>query len=231
MDRTDPGESYYAEVESYFVAKRGSPLFITPAEWDLVLRWERLGIPLPVLKQGIDRALERPKARLRPRKLGYCRQSVEAAFRRFRESALGARRAVEGEGEEEGADCASHLRALSTGLRELASGWASRSASFAETLAGAAELTERLSREVELAPDRLSEIESELAAADDRILKGSELVLGEELPEALRAQAASLLESYRERMPPKVYEAALESAFRRRIRAKLELPTLSLYTR
>jgi hypothetical protein len=41
----------------------------------------------------------------------------------------------------------------------------------------------------------------------------------------------SSLESYRERMPEKIYRAALESGYRRRLRRKLGLPTLSLYSR
>ena len=65
----DTADGYYEEVESYFVAQRGSPLFITPSEWDLVWRWEQLGIPLAVVKEGIDRVFERPKTLLKPRRL------------------------------------------------------------------------------------------------------------------------------------------------------------------
>ena len=82
--------NYYGLVEDYFVARRGSPLFITPAEWFLIFRWEEQGIPLLVVKEGIDRVFERPKTRTKQRKLGYCRQTVEAGFRRFREVSLGA---------------------------------------------------------------------------------------------------------------------------------------------
>ena len=85
--------NYYGSVEDYFVERRGSPLFITPAEWFLIFRWEEQGIPLPVVKEGIDRVFERPKTRAKPRKLGYCRQTVEATFRRFREVSLGGGRA------------------------------------------------------------------------------------------------------------------------------------------
>ena len=45
----------------------------------------------------------------------------------------------------------------------------------------------------------------------------------------LRRDAVRTLESYRERMPEKVYQAAVESAYRKRLRKKLGLPTLSLY--
>ncbi len=53
------------------------------------VRWEQLGIPLSVVKEGIDRVFERPKTLVKPRRLSYCRQTVEAAFRKFREASLG----------------------------------------------------------------------------------------------------------------------------------------------
>ena len=115
--RLSPEPGYYQEVERYFVARRGSPLFISPSEWDLVWRWEQLGIPLSVVKEGIDRVFERPKTSVKPRRLSYCRQTVEAAFRKFREASLGsvARMA---EPDESGA--AARLAEISSRLREVA---------------------------------------------------------------------------------------------------------------
>ena len=90
-DNDEP--SYYGEIETYFVERRGAPLFITPAEWGLVAKWEEQGIPVHVVQEGIDRVFERPQAVSKSRKLGYCRQTVEAAFRRFRVLARGLWRA------------------------------------------------------------------------------------------------------------------------------------------
>ncbi len=219
----DAIESYYAEVESYFVARRGSPLFITPSEWDLVWRWEQLGIPLAVVKEGIDRVFEREKTRLKPRRLGYCRQTVEAAFRRFRESSFGGRSEAQ---EAENPSTAEHLAEAAVRLRELAGEWREKERELALFLERLSEAVRSLSDQAREAPD---EVERELAALDGKLLVETEAILGEASREALKREAESSLESYRDRMPEKIYRAALESAYRRRFRKKLGLPTLSLY--
>jgi biotin-(acetyl-CoA carboxylase) ligase len=221
----DAEESYYQEVESHFVARRGSPLFITPDEWDLVFRWEQLGVPLAVVKEGIDRVFERPKTLLKPRRLGYCRQTVEAAFRRFRESSFGSR-AGKTAPEETGAEA--HLLQISSRLRDLAAAWSEKERELSLFLERVSDGVRFLSERADEAPD---EVERELLELDGKLVVESEALVGDAAREELRREAESSLESYRERMPEKIYRAALESGYRRRLRRKLELPTLSLYTR
>jgi biotin-(acetyl-CoA carboxylase) ligase len=212
----DVESGYYEEVESYFVSRRGSPLFITPSEWDLVWRWEQLGIPLEVVKEGIDQVFDRPKALSRPRRLGYCRQTVEAAFRRFRESGVGARAGTADEEDGGGlTNIASRLRALSEEKPVLAPIF-ERDAEAIRALGERAGMTS-------------GEIERELAAIDQNLIADAEAALDTSTRGALRREAETSLEPYRERMPEKVYRSALESAYRRRLRRKLGIPTLSLY--
>jgi BirA family biotin operon repressor/biotin-[acetyl-CoA-carboxylase] ligase len=214
---------YYEEVESYFVSRRGSPLFITPSEWDLVWRWEQLGIPLAVVKEGIDRVFERPKTLSRPRRLGYCRQTVEAAFRRFREASLGGRAERSAE---EGSGVSFRLAEISARLQELAAEWSEREDAYARFLERTADAVRSFSHAAAEAPDA---IEGQLAAIDGKLLVESEAILGDAAREELRREAESSLESYNQRMPQKIYRAAVESAYRRRLRKKIGLPTLSLY--
>ena len=216
-------EGYYEEVESYFVARRGSPLFITPSEWDLVRRWEQQGIPLAVVKEGIDRVFERPKTLLKPRRLGYCRQTVEAAFRRFRESSLGGRA---GGTAQDDSSASAHLTEVSSRLQDLAAAWSETQSELSLLLERTAAAVRSLSERAEEAP---GEVERELTALDGKLVVESEAVLGDAVREELRREVESSLESYRERMPEKIYRAALESGYRRRLRRKLGLPTLSLY--
>jgi biotin-(acetyl-CoA carboxylase) ligase len=217
--RLSPEPDYYQDVESYFVARRGSPLFISPSEWDLVWRWEQLGIPLAVVKEGIDRVFDRPRTLLKPRRLSYCRQTVEAAFRRFREAKLG-ERAPKAELADSGA--AARLQEITSRLGELAGAHSG----LARLCESASSAVESMVERVDEAPE---EVERELAALDGTLIAGCEAVLEEAERAALRREAESSLESYRERMPEKIYLAALESAFRRRLRKKLGVPTMSLY--
>ncbi len=216
-------EGYYEEVESYFVARRGSPLFIAPSEWDLVRRWEQQGIPLAVVKEGIDRVFGRPKTLLKPRRLGYCRQTVEAAFRRLRESSLGRRT---GGTAQDDSSASAHLTEVTSRLKDLAAAWSETESELSLLFERTAVAVHSLSKRAEEAPD---EVERELTALDGKLVVESEAVLGDAVREALRREAESSLESYRERMPERIYRAALESGYRRRLRRKLGLPTLSLY--
>jgi hypothetical protein len=209
-------ESYYAAVESHFVARRGSPLFITPSEWQLVWKWEQAGIPLHVVKEGIDRVFERPRASQKVRKLGYCRQTVEAAFRRFREASLGGASARE---EVDSFDPTARLRELAAELEALGSRESSEAGKEVERLAAEAE------------GRALGELEDRLAELERGLVDAAERSLGEAPRAALRREAEATLGAYRDRMPEKIYLAALESAYRRRLRSRLGLPTLTLLDR
>jgi hypothetical protein len=184
-----------------------------------------MGVPVAVVKEGIDRVFERPKSLLKPRRLGYCRQTVEAAFRRFRESSFGSRAggtAPEDAGEE------AHLLSMSSRLRDLAAVWSEKEKELSFFLERASDAVRSLSSRVDEAP---GEVERELQELDGRLVAELEAVVGDSARDELRREAESSLESYRERMPEKIYRAALESGYRRRLRRKLGLPTLSLYTR
>lgn len=209
-------QGYFGGVEAYFIERRGSPLFITPVEWFLVSKWEEQGIPLDVVKEGIDRVFERPRAAAKPRKLGYCRQTVEAAFRRFREVTLGG-------GENRGPvedrfDAAAHLLRLASKLNGLS------------RLAVAPDLAARVEALGD-SGETFQRIEAALTAIEDELVESAEDALDENDREALLSDAGASLASYRDRMPDKVYQSALRSAYRRRLRDKAKLPRLSLYDR
>lgn len=209
------GPSYYGEVETYFVERRGAPLFITPAEWGLVAKWEEQGIPVHVVQEGIDRVFERPQAASKPRKLGYCRQTVEAAFRRFREVSFGGRR----EGGKDRApaddrvDVNAHLSSLAAELQDLAPELAAQVEQLASSGAN------------------LNAMEEALTRVDEQLLDTAEETMQGDERETLLGKAARSLEAYRDRMPEKVYRSALKSAYRRRLRARAKLPRLSLFDR
>lgn len=211
MAMTDEEHSYYGDIETHFVERRGSPLFITPAEWALVAKWEEQGIPVHVVKEGIDRVFERPRAVVKLRKLGYCRQTVEAAFRRFREVTFGGR--GEGDPDEDRFDASAHLSRL------------------AEEIVGfAPEMSARVA-ELSKSQASLQAIEDALTQLDEELLDAAEETLAAAERDLLRDDAARTLASYRDRMPEKVYRSALKSAYRRRLRDRVQLPRLSLFDR
>ena len=202
-------ENYYQTIETHFIDLRGSPLFMTPAEWFLVSQWEAEGIPLDVVKGAIDRVFERPTKSGRPRKLGFCRQAVRAAFRDFREIQLGTNR----QASETEPDSSSHLRALSEALVD-----------------AYPDIARRLD-ELRASPQSPTALEETLEALDLEMIQAAEDGLDPHARAALENEASRSLESYRERMPEEVYRSAVTSAYRKRLRRSLELPLLSLWVR
>jgi hypothetical protein len=52
-------ESGYLErVTAYFIEKRGRGAFVSPADLALLVEWERAGVPVSAVAQGIDRAVD-----------------------------------------------------------------------------------------------------------------------------------------------------------------------------
>lgn len=90
----DPSGRFCREVERAFVARRGGASVVSPADWQLILDWERRGIPLPVVVEGIGRAFDdrefdgRASASGRLR-LRACAGAVEAAFAGYRRRRAG----------------------------------------------------------------------------------------------------------------------------------------------
>ena len=222
-------DNYYGAVESHFIERRGSPLFITPKEWHLIQKWETESIPLRVVKEGIDRVFERPSRRPGVRRLSYCRQSVEAAFRRFREARVG--ESGGGSSEHEDAErlvAAEHLAELRTTLEAARKIWSKRSEDFARQLEDGIREIETLGESESV--DRPG-LETRLIGLEERLLGSAASVLAEEEREDMRRRAEESLSSYRERMPEDVYRGALDSAYRKRVRAACGLCPMSLYSR
>jgi hypothetical protein len=90
-------EGYFRGISGRFIALRGAPFSLSPADLALISSWESAGIPLDVVLEGIEEAFA-----LRPgrshvagkiRALSFCRTSVEQAFARHRERSVGEKRA------------------------------------------------------------------------------------------------------------------------------------------
>ncbi len=212
----DPDASYYQAVEEYFVSRRGDPLFLSNADWNLVRRWRRAGLPLRIVLRGIRDALDaHALGWSRDRKVGslaYCAREVDAARERW-ERALAL-------GREEGLDVAGALRAFATDL-ERGSNLGSRARPLAAELAR--EMRERA------AAGRLGEVSAWLAEREGALLQAIADDDGPERAQAVEAEVDRELERWRERMPPRVVgQLRGEKVARRRLEDH-GIPRLSLF--
>jgi len=212
----DPEAAYYQAVEEYFVSRRGDPLFLSNADWNLVRGWRLAGLPLRVVLRGIRDALDaHAQGWSRDRKVGslsYCAGEVDAARERW-ERALAL-------GREEGLDVPGALRGFATDL-ERARGLGPRARPVALEVA----------REMRARADagRLEEISAWLAEREALLLAAIGADEGPEGRAAVEAEVDDDLEKWRARMPPKVLQQLRGEKIARRRLAAHGLPRLSLF--
>jgi hypothetical protein len=88
--------NYFTEIEDYFWRKRGAHLLVSPLDWAIVETWQKSGIPLGAVLQGIDRAFEswqrsrRAAGGRQLKSLAYCVDAVADAAAEAAEAAVGA---------------------------------------------------------------------------------------------------------------------------------------------
>jgi hypothetical protein len=211
----DPEAEYYQTVEEFFVSRRGDPLFLSNAEWNLVRKWRLAGLPLRVVLRGVRDALDGHahgwSRERRVRSLAYCAAEVEAAGERWRRAlALGA---------EPGLDASAALRGFARDLRR-ARGLGARAGELASGLAG--ELEGR-------ADGSLDELTPWLAEREERLVEALAQDLGAERAAALEAEIDAGLARWRERMPARVVDTLRRESRARRLLEAHGLPRLSLF--
>ncbi len=211
----DPEAAYYQVIEEFFVSRRGDPLLLSNADWLLIRRWRRAGIPLRVVLRGIEDALDsHAHSWSRDRKVGslaYCAREVEAAHERWRRAvAFGA------EGE---IDLGAALRGFAEDLTR-ARGLGAEGERVARELAG--ELAERAEQ------GSLEDLETWLGEKEARLL---DVLRREAAPPSiatLEAEVDRSLAPYRERMPARILAQVRSDSVARRILEAHGIPRLSL---
>jgi len=212
----DPEAAYYQAVEEYFVSRRGDPLFLSNADWNLVRRWRLAGLPLRVVLRGIRDALDaHALGWSRGRKVGslaYCAREVDVARERW-ERALAL-------GREEGLDVAGALRGFARDL-ERGNDLGPRTRPLAADLAR--QMRERADA------GRLGETSAWLAEREAALLEAIAGDDGAQRAKALEAEVDGEIAPWRGRMPPRVLaQLRGEKIARRRLEAH-GIPRLSLF--
>jgi hypothetical protein len=212
---TEPEAAYYQSVEEFFVSRRGDPLFLSNADWDLVRRWRLAGIPLRVVLRGIGDALDGHRLSWgRDRKvasLRYCAAEVEVAHERWRRALT--------LGREPGLELNGALLGLANALeraRDLGP----------EAARVAAEAAQRL----RAAPASFGEdLDRWLAETEAALLKALRRQLGPERVATIETEALAGLARYQGRMPAKILTQLRQDGVARRVLGACGLPRLSLF--
>ena len=240
-------DQYCREIEAHLCRRNGGHLVrIAGPAFDMVQSWARLGIPLKVAWQGIDRYVDRSSARgmrRRPVRVEFCEADVLDAFDAWRR-AVGVHRAeTEGAGEapdEAGRppgeapprarareSLSTHLDRVIVRLTSLRAGdtaevWDAVLEEFVRILDAMHPAARRARGE---ARDRML---ADLEALDARLMDRARAVAGADVLADAAREATQELEPFAARLPPAAYSAAHRRCENRALRERLRLPTLTL---
>ena len=236
---TDVG-AYCREIESYLFRHNGGPLIrIVGPAFERVRGWAEAGVPLPVVRAGIDRRAARYRAtgpHRQPLHIKFCEADVLDAFDEWRRAVgpAAAPAGTAGAGEVSGGHARSGRRRLTLPrhIDRILEGASNRLAGD-EMPAGVRAILERLVADVDaLRPaargargaarravvDRLGEIDRALLAS----ARGAAGPVADEVESDARAELAS----FRSRLDADAFARAVEASVDRLLRDRLRLPVV-----
>jgi hypothetical protein len=213
--------AYYQSIEEFFVSRRGDPLVLSNADWLLIRKWRKAGVPLRVAMRGIADALDgHAHSWGRKRKVGslaYCAAEVEAARDRW-QRALG----FEAEARTSLSEALSGFAAALEGATALGPRGAASAAAVAAELRG-------WSRPASDEPLAVEDLTRRLAASERALLDGLAADVDPATRTAIRDGIEADLAPYRGRMPARVLDQIREESWSRRLLARHGIPRLSLF--
>ncbi|HKV07834.1 MAG TPA: hypothetical protein VJ725_06845 [Thermoanaerobaculia bacterium] len=206
----DSDHAYFQAVEEIFVGLRGSPLLLSPADWQVARKWHREGVPLDLVRRALEEVFARRKERGAKGKISslrYCAPAVEAAWEELKElSAPGHRAAAP--------------------AFELAP----RLASLAAALPSAFPGRDALAARIAALDGDAQAVEEGLASLDREMLDAATAALDGESSGEIGEAVEKTLASLKGRLPAEELERSRERLARQALRRRLGLPVLSLFS-
>ena len=206
-DGPDPDHAYFQAVEEIFVELRGSPLLLSPTDWQVARRWHQEGVPLDLVRRTLEEVFAKRRERGAKGKISslrYCAPAVEAAWTDLKELTAPGHRAAA-----PAFEVAPRLAALAAWLPSSLSSLATRVAA----LAGDPQ-----------------QVEDRLAALDREMLDAAAAGLTGEDRTEIGAAVEKTLTLLRGRLPADELETSRDRLFRQTLRRRLGLPVLSLFS-
>jgi len=206
-------DDYVRAVERTFLGLRGGGLVLSPADWDLVCRWQEREIPLKVVLSGICATFS-AKVRVSSRMpLGECARAVETAFEAERAQRAGAAVSPDdGERAESGRErLVDRLRMWSPARETLANPETAR-----DLVAAAREAAARIERLDRTANASAGAGESVQEIENDLVIR-LQAALPDAAREEIETEVRKKLAPYRTRMPESGWRKTFDQAVRRRV--------------
>ncbi|MFI5179151.1 MAG: hypothetical protein ACHQO8_11330 [Vicinamibacterales bacterium] len=232
--------AYCRQVEDYLTRVNGGHLVrIVGPGFELVRGWAEEGIPLSVVRRGIDFKAERQRAgqAKRPLRIEFCEADVRSLYDNWRRAVgLSARRdEVEDETRPDAADEDRRRPSLSKHLDRVverlsrAAGRLDVPESVRETVAALLADTTALRDAAKKARgEARAAIADQLAPLDARLLGDARAAASPELRASLEQAASRELAAYRDRLPAGRWDEAVSATVDRLLRDLWSLPTIDV---
>ena len=206
-------DDYFRAVERTFLDLRGGGLVLSPADWDLVSRWEERGIPLQVVLSGI-RATFSGKVRVSSRMpLAECARAVEAAFDARRGRQAGAAAPPQPAPE---AETGLERRVGRLGNWSPAGALLANPETAGDLVAAARDAAARIERLGKSADAPASAGETVQAIEND-LVNRLQAALPDAAREEIETEVRNKLAPFRTRMPESTWRKTFDQAVRRRV--------------
>lgn len=209
MTSTDDEQDYFAKIEETFVELRGSPLLLSPGDWQIASSWHARGIPLALVLttiRSIFREREEQERSGKIQSLKYLASAVDRAWQDQQSLTAAARRSPTRE-----LDVDKRLQVLAQALPRQWEG--------AETIRKALASVQGSPQVVE---ERLKDLDEEMLSS---ALSG----LSESARDEFERDVEAARDRLRDRVDSKVLDDIAEELRRRALRRLIGLPLLSLF--
>jgi hypothetical protein len=231
--------NYFTEIETRFLARRGSILMLSTLDWALIETWREAGIPLEAVLRGIDTAFDKhdaQRARLgnrRQRKvngLAWCAQAVLEAVEQSREAAIGAAAATTPGRNvvDSGFEPARIARYLTRNADLLAAAATTLAPPAGTTAAEAASRLRELALSLDAQPN-LEDTDRTLTVLEEKLFAALLTATPEPELTQLRAQADRELAPFRGKMQAVQIKQVQQQFLHKRLLEAHALPRLSLF--
>jgi hypothetical protein len=223
-------QAYCREVEAHLCRRNGGHLIrIVGPAFDLVKGWADAGVPLGVVREGIDRTVDRAarKApRRRPLRIEFCDADVLDGFDRWKRAVGVPATGAAPQGARRGT-LAAHVDRVVAQLSALR-GSDRAPAALQPAISTIVEAVDRLRADSVTARGAARDaVIATLADLDGRLVREAERTLPEDRRAALDRDAETELTAYRARLDAGQWDAAVSSARARLVRLTLSLPTVA----
>ena len=217
-DENSSPDDYFAEIESHFAYRRGTPFLFSGKDWALLKSWHQENIPLAVVLEAIDGCFDsREKSERKGvvSSLSYCRHAVIELWTERKQQLVGKSLTVP-EVDPRGA-----VGRLSETLRSLLPAATIQVASAIETSANKLDLLARKGKTAPAIEEALIQIETDLMA---NLLEA----ISEDERDSMIRQIDEQLARF-EIVDEETRRTTRDANLRRVLRQRLMIPRLSLF--